>query len=308
MASNYDQIRADNIRDYGSKTHHLAFFEKLYADRMHFIFELLQNAEDAGATRVLFRLLPNRLEVLHDGQVFVEKNVCGICGIGEGTKVDDLTKIGKFGVGFKSVYAYVDSPEIHSGEEHFQIESYIRPQAIPSEAPEGIFTTLFRLPFRGDSSTVTTAAKEIEAALRKLNPTTLLFLRSIESVWFECGGTPIPQLKRTATALSPEWVRKVTLEPTDPEIGEGVWLVFDRSVTLQADDGKSYDLRVELAFRGDQQCSDPASLDLSPRGRANRGDRSRELCAHAHSRILGAAVGSMARGSLLIPRKSDGVA
>src|SRR5436309_2051433 len=118
MPSDYDKIRTANIEEYGKGTRHLAFLGKLYSKRTHFIFELLQNAEDAGAKRLEFRLWSDRLDVLHDGRVFDEADVRGICGVGEGTKGEDLTKIGKFGVGFKSVYAYVETPEIHSGEEH----------------------------------------------------------------------------------------------------------------------------------------------------------------------------------------------
>ena len=49
MSSNYDAIREANIKEYGEGTRHLAFLGKLYSDRTHFLFELLQNAEDAGA-------------------------------------------------------------------------------------------------------------------------------------------------------------------------------------------------------------------------------------------------------------------
>jgi Fic family protein len=68
MATNYELIREANIKAYGEETRHLAFFGKLYAERTHFIFELLQNAEDAGAKEVLFRLLPDHLDVLHNGR------------------------------------------------------------------------------------------------------------------------------------------------------------------------------------------------------------------------------------------------
>jgi hypothetical protein len=76
------------------------------ADATYFIFELLQNAEDAGATRVKCSLFRDRLEVLKDGRFFSDADVRGICAIGKGTKSYDLTQIGKFGIGFKSVHAH----------------------------------------------------------------------------------------------------------------------------------------------------------------------------------------------------------
>ena len=96
MASNYEKIREANIKEYGEGTRHLSFLGRLYTDRTHFIFELLQNAEDAGATKILFELFKDRLEVKHDGRPFTEPDVRGVCGVGEGTKAEDLTQIGKF--------------------------------------------------------------------------------------------------------------------------------------------------------------------------------------------------------------------
>jgi hypothetical protein len=46
MASDYETICRDNLVEYGNGTRHLSFLERLYSERTHFIFELLQNAED----------------------------------------------------------------------------------------------------------------------------------------------------------------------------------------------------------------------------------------------------------------------
>ena len=97
----------------------LELLGQLYSDRTHFIFELIQNAEDAGATELTFELFDDRLELRHDGRPFSPADVRGICGVTAGTKTEDLTQIGKFGIGFKSVYAYTNSPSVFSGEEHF---------------------------------------------------------------------------------------------------------------------------------------------------------------------------------------------
>ena len=40
----------------------------------------------------------------------------------------ELTAIGRFGIGFKSVYALTDSPEVYSGSEHFAIDSFVWPR------------------------------------------------------------------------------------------------------------------------------------------------------------------------------------
>ena len=137
MSVNYDVIREDNKKKYGTDIGRIGWMllANRYDDRTHFIFELLQNAEDAyarcqtknGKREVQFLLTPDRLEFSHWGKPFDEKDVRGICGIDESTK--DLNSIGRFGIGFKSVYAFTDCPEIHSDTEHFAIDSYVWPKA-----------------------------------------------------------------------------------------------------------------------------------------------------------------------------------
>ena len=83
VVSDYDRICRDNLEEYGKGTRHLSFLERLYSERTHFIFELLQNAEDAHAMRVNSELRADRLEVWHDGRLFNEKDVRGVCSASE---------------------------------------------------------------------------------------------------------------------------------------------------------------------------------------------------------------------------------
>ena len=125
MALDYRKIRKDKEQEYGTKVGNYGrLLANLYSDRAHFIFELLQNAEDAlreggsewqGSRAVAFNLTKDNLQFNHFGRPFNEADVRGICEIGESAKADDLTAIGHFGIGFKSVYAMTDRPEIHSG-------------------------------------------------------------------------------------------------------------------------------------------------------------------------------------------------
>ena len=178
MPADYGKIRDENIARYGWDTAVLDLLGQLYSERTHFIFELIQNAEDAGATELAFELFADRLEVRHDGRPFTEADVRGVCGVGQSGKSGDFTQIGQFGIGFKSVYAYTRSPHIHSGGEHFRIETYVRPY--PAERLRGDTAgTVFVFPFDHGAVPAPVAVREISAALNGIEPGTLLFLRHI---------------------------------------------------------------------------------------------------------------------------------
>jgi hypothetical protein len=87
MATDYASICQENIEGYGKFTHHLDLLGRLYADPTHFVFELLQNSEDAGAKTVRFSLFPDRLEFLNDGRPFNEADVRGICALARAPKL-----------------------------------------------------------------------------------------------------------------------------------------------------------------------------------------------------------------------------
>jgi hypothetical protein len=177
LPADYAEIREENTARYGWDTAVLDLLGHLYADRTHFIFELIQNAEDAGATSISFDVHEDRLEVRHDGRPFTEADVRGICGVAKSTK--DLTSIGKFGIGFKAVYAYTKTPRIYSGDEAFRIENYVHPYpidpagAVPPKPGETLF--VFPLDTLAD-------AEEIRAALHALDPAALLFLRNLKQI------------------------------------------------------------------------------------------------------------------------------
>ena len=61
---------------------------ELYPDKAHFIFELLQNAEDMNATEVNFSLYNDRLIFMHNGnkRAFTLTDVEAITNISKGTK------------------------------------------------------------------------------------------------------------------------------------------------------------------------------------------------------------------------------
>lgn len=150
---------------------------QLYPDNAHFIYELLQNAEDANATEVLFELSEDRLYFEHDGRAFNIQDLYGITSIGQGTKIDDVNKIGKFGVGFKAVFTYTKSPKIYSGDFNFEIIDLVVPKQISQIDTNQ--KTIMIFPFNNDEKSTTVAFKEVKKGLQDIHDTTLLFLNNI---------------------------------------------------------------------------------------------------------------------------------
>jgi hypothetical protein len=241
VPADYEKIRDENIARYGWDTAVLDLLGQLYSERTHFIFELIQNAEDAGASELAFELFSDRLELRHDGRPFTEADVRGVCGVGQSGKSADLTKIGKFGIGFKSVYAYTKTPHIYSDGEHFRIENFVRPVAVPPPA-SAVSGTLFAFPFDHDGVSAATAVREIAAALTAIKPRTLLFLANIGRLRVSGTGVADVVIGRQANS-GPGAFRRVMLSK-----GRGHredWLLWDRPVHSHPAQ------RIEIAFRSE---------------------------------------------------------
>ncbi len=261
MPADYDQIRDDNISRYGWDTAVLDLLGNLYSERTHFIFELLQNAEDAGAKELTFELFADRLEVRHDGRPFTEDDVRGVCGVGKGTKADDLTKIGKFGIGFKSVYAYTRSPHIYSGGEFFRIENYVRPFAV--DPIDGIGSqTLFVFPFDRDEPSAAVAVEEISSALGEIALRTLLFLMNIERVRIRGVKTVNAVLERIATSRTNSSRHVLLAKKRGYNSEQEEWFTWQRP--LGALDRPKHRVEVGLLVKVDKEERRIAKLDSSP--------------------------------------------
>ncbi|MEL4381749.1 sacsin N-terminal ATP-binding-like domain-containing protein [Shewanella algae] len=251
MASNYQVICEENRENYGKKGAQKSgkLAAELYDDRTHFIFELLQNAEDAlgrrgewhGSRKVSFTLTSNRLTLSHFGKPFDEADVRSVCEISESTKNE--SSIGRFGLGFKSVYTVTDLPEIHSGDEDFAIENYVYPKSL-ERLPRAADETLIILPLRPEDAN---AAHDITTGFRQLGPRSLLFLRHIEEIsWCVEADSSGFYRRHIPEQLGPNVQRiKVVGKEGDEQAVDQNWLVFHREVFSE----KGHRVgRVEIAF------------------------------------------------------------
>lgn len=161
-----------------------------YKDPTHFIYELIQNAEDTKASKVVFKLYEDKLIFSHDGtRLFDLKDIRAITGIGDSTKnnTEDNKKdptIGRFGIGFKAVFKICDSPKIYSGDYNFEINNLYVPRRIEriKEYSEG---THIILPFSNRERSVEDTYLMLHDAIEKLSSDTILFLRYINEISWE---------------------------------------------------------------------------------------------------------------------------
>lgn len=183
-AISYEEIRKRKITEYGTEFKDwIWLFVKQYKDRTHFLFELLQNAEDAKAKNVRIRLFHDKLIIEHDGILFSKEDVISITKVAKSTKnTQDSGSIGKFGIGFKSVYVYAATPRIYSGDYSFEIRDFIYPYEIDAVKLEKGYTRIV-IPFNNGEIDAEKAFKEIQRALaEQIKTNTLLFLNNIEEL------------------------------------------------------------------------------------------------------------------------------
>lgn len=134
---NYRAIYEKNHRGWLDMTENPGKYEALlaghYSDSNHFVYELIQNAEDTKASCVVFEYHEDKIVFYHDGKPFNEADVIGVSSMLETTKADDAQTIGKFGMGFKSVFKYTCEPQIYSDDEAFRIKNYLLPEEIDTD-------------------------------------------------------------------------------------------------------------------------------------------------------------------------------
>lgn len=238
----------------------LRIFEDFYPDEAHFIYELLQNAEDAGATEVAFELSPHACVFEHNGtRHFNERDIRGITGIFNSSKTNDPDKIGKFGVGFKSVFVYTDSPVVYSRDFSFEILKLVLPQELPPKRELGD-KTRFEFPFNSPKKDAKEAFSEVKVGLEQLSETTLIFLNSLRCIRWKVGNQEGEVFRHQHSDSHVEVVKRVD----GKQVVNSHWLHFSAPVqhvhrfTAPVDGVEKQHVAVayELSFAGEAKFFD----------------------------------------------------
>lgn len=172
-----------------------------YSDQAHFIYELLQNADDACAENARFVLYKDKLIFAHNGKRHFSVSdpsredldsqngtlgdINAITSIANSNKTE--ASIGKFGVGFKAVFQYTSSPRIYDPGVCFKIDRFIVPYELgedyPGRKPD---ETLFVFPFDHPERSSEEAYADISEKLCSLSYP-ILFLSNLKYIEVEIG-------------------------------------------------------------------------------------------------------------------------
>jgi hypothetical protein len=189
-----------------------------YSDQAHFVYELIQNADDALATVATFDVDDDKIVFIHNGtRRFTVTNpdtegqdydnhsvgdINAITGIGLSSKPDSNKEgnaIGKFGMGFKSIFQYTDTPEIYDPNVAFLIERQIVPKLLNYDySGRRADETVFVFPFN-KIETKRPALDSFEKLKSLLLPT--LFLNNLKTITFNFGDCSGEYCKRVIEKL-----------------------------------------------------------------------------------------------------------
>jgi hypothetical protein len=229
---------------------HAEIITQLYNNPARFIDEILQNAEDAYRRKhisdlicpVRFELYEDRIEFMHNGKDFDEDDLKSITTFASSTKSNftNINLIGKFGIGFKSVFGITEFPEIHSGDYHYRIRDFEVLEKTSRLKKKLGFNTVFVFPFKDrEHRELYTIVKD---GLKRIDAYSVLFLDQINKIEIVYHDRITPdQIKKTTKRLSDDII-EVTLENTRKGKVNENFLLFSKT-------GLKTNEKVEIAYK-----------------------------------------------------------
>lgn len=219
--------------------------EKAFPGQWHFLMEFIQNADDAGSTKLSIDISRDEIRVLNDGNAFDEDDVESLCRVGRSSKThtekgEDY--IGYLGVGFKSVFLVSDNPQIYSGDYRFEFAKHAwdRPEETPwqiyplwinresDDITKSEYTTGFRVPLSEgvDDEMFDKLIEEVSA--EQVSDRTLLFLRNLEEIEIKdrVRGKTKKLTKEKTTQTSDYETYKFEIQEDGDVVETHDWLVF----------------------------------------------------------------------------------
>ena len=155
--------------------------ELLSSDRLQGLAEILQNADDAGASEVRLLLRDDDLLMCHNGGGMRLRHVLGVAMPWFSTKRAESESFGRFGIGLSALRSISSMIEVHCSPYHVRlgqpILSSIDPSAFPAEFDEEGWTVFRVLLTEGG-----VAFEELAGWIERWGDAGLLFFRSVAEV------------------------------------------------------------------------------------------------------------------------------
>lgn len=214
----------------------------IYSESQRFVFELIQNADDAAKdtnNEIHFDFLSNCLIVSHNGEPFDEKDIISLTGAGASTKRADPTKTGYKGIGFKSVFGKSERVTIFSDGYQFRFDKSVHKQKMPWQIIP-IWTELNELSNAIQKSVLdnnyavstTIEIKKPEELLTELNELLsngqiLLFLRRVSKISVSHNGKPLSSIEKKIIGNNTAF-NEATLYKDGKEISSWIIKTFEQ--------------------------------------------------------------------------------
>jgi hypothetical protein len=215
-AKRWDQLDADP--ELAGPWHQL--FMQVQSPR-HILSELLQNADDAGATEALVRIQDHWFIFTHNGADFTAANFASLCRFGYSDK-RALHTIGFRGIGFKSTFSLGDTVELStpSLSVAFERTRFTEPKWL-TNGIAGATGTCVRVAIR-DGHREREVEKNLQEWLK--SPVSLLFFKHIRRLqigdqeihWGSLGPGPVPETHWMALHSNPDDVFLVARSEARP--------------------------------------------------------------------------------------------
>lgn len=205
----------------------------------HVLSELLQNADDAGATEARVRVEDGVFLFEHNGEDFAEEHFASLCRFGYSNK-RTLHTIGFRGIGFKSTFSLGECVEVHTPTlaVSFRYPRFTEPVWLSENGSTG-GKTCIRVSI-SDEHRRTEVAKNLADWVK--SPLSLLFFRSIRRIqvgedevhWLSLKDGPVPDSQWMALRGQEDerflFVRSAAEEFPAEALGE---IRQERMVTIQ---------------------------------------------------------------------------
>ncbi len=212
----------------------------IYSESQRFVFELIQNADDAAKNtnnEVHFDFFQNCLIVSHNGNPFSEDDIKALTSAGSSTKKADTTKTGYKGIGFKSVFGKSERVSIFSDGYQFcfdksRFKTVLPWQIIPiwmelSELQNEVQNSIEKNKYAVSTIIEIKGIEQLEKDLNELlnNGQILLFLRRVSKVSVSKNGQPLYLIEKK-TLNKEAYFSEITLFKDDAEISSWITKTF----------------------------------------------------------------------------------